>query len=116
MHSAEMLLFVKGNIDCLVQERARLSSVPAPRAVLAGTANTDGLTTQSRLSSTYLSPDNNPMRGVRLLLHFTDEETEVQEQLFAQVHTAGTGQGTDTQQQIFWPRARAAILSAFILS
>ena len=64
-----MLLFMKGNIDCLVQERASLSS--GSGNLSSYNRNTDsGLTAYTRRCSMHFSCDNNPMREIRLLSPF----------------------------------------------
>lgn len=113
-----MLLVMKGNIDCLVQERAGLSSALALWASRPRRVNTaSGLTTQSRHCSMHFSYANNPMRETRLLSPFTDEETEVlRASLFAQGHRASTGRGWEVDiQQKSGSRWQALILSTLTL-
>lgn len=118
MSSAEMLLLMKGNIDCLVQERAGLSSAFALWARPPRRANTaSGLTTHSRHYSMNFSYANNPMREIWLLSPFTDEETEVvRDSLFAQAHRASMGSGWEIDiQQKSGSRPQALTLSTLTL-
>lgn len=61
-----MLLFRKGNIEYLVQERASLSSVLAPSLPSRNSKHRQGWQ-QSGLSSMHWPYDNNPMRAIQFI-------------------------------------------------